>query len=63
MKKCKVIRKLVYKSDNPIERSYSQLENGQVVADIQRSVYQECKKECKNMTKKQVREYLTKKGS
>lgn len=62
MKKCKLIKKIVYKTDDPKVREYKQLSNGQVVADIQRSVYQETKKACKNMSKKQVLEYLAKKG-
>lgn len=53
---------MIYKTDNPKDRQYRQLANGQVVADIQRTVYQECKKECKGMSKKQIKEYLAKKG-
>jgi hypothetical protein len=63
MKKCKLIKKIIYKTDDPKKREYNQLSNGQVIADIQRSVYQSCKKECKNKTKKQTKEFLkTKKG-
>lgn len=58
MKKCKVIKKIIYKELNPSERVYKQLPNGQVVADIYRAVYQDSKKECRNMTKKQVKEHL-----
>jgi hypothetical protein len=61
MKKCKVIKKAIYKDINPRERAYKQLPNGQVVADIYRAVYQDSKKECKNMTKKEVKEHLKRK--
>jgi hypothetical protein len=62
VKKSKIIKKIIYKSDNPRERTYTQLKNGQVIADLQRTVYQQTKKECKNMTRKQVKEHLSRKG-
>jgi len=59
-KKVKLMKKLIYRTDSPREREYKQLSNGQVVSDLQRTVYQESKKQCKDMSKKEVREYLKK---
>lgn len=62
MKNVKYLKKKIYKDIDPKERAYKMLPNGQVVADIYRSVYQESKKICKNMSKKEIDFYLTTKG-
>ncbi len=57
--KARLIRKAVYRgTDNYRTRTYKQLDNGQVVADIQRSVYQLLKKECQYMTHVEIKKYL-----
>ena len=55
----KLIKKIVYKGVNPRERQYHTIEGtGQIVSDVFRSVYQEMKKECKGMSKGQIKEHL-----
>jgi hypothetical protein len=57
-RKAKLIRKLVYKAQDPRSREYKQLKEGQVLSDLHRSVYQEMKKECQKMTLREVKENL-----
>ena len=55
----KLIKKIVYKGVNPRERQYTTLEKtGQIVSDVYRNVYQDMKKECKGMSKAQIKEHL-----
>jgi alanine dehydrogenase len=57
-RKAKLIKKAVYKTQEPRKREYKQLQNGQILSDLHRSVYQEMKKECRNMTRKEVKANL-----
>jgi len=57
-KRVKLIKKGVYRKDDPRVREYKQLPNGQVISDVQRTVYQEQKKECKGKSRKDIREHL-----
>ena len=57
-RKAKQIRKAVYRKEDPKKREYKQLDNGQVIADLHRGVYQEMKKECRHMTKSEVKSHL-----
>ena len=60
-KKAKLIKRMVYRKDSPKERKYRQLkENGMVVSDLQRTVYQETKQLCQNKNSKEIKQYLTK---
>lgn len=54
----KLIKKLVYQSINPKERQYHTDDKGTITADIYRGTYQTSKKECKGMSKSQIREHL-----
>lgn len=59
MKNKKLIKKIVYNGINPRERQYHQMDKtGQIVADVYRAVYQDMKKQCKGMTKTQIKEHL-----
>ena len=60
--KAKLIRKMVYKNADSKEREYTQLQNNQVISDLHRSVYRDMKKECRNMTKSEIRTHLSSKN-
>lgn len=57
-KKLKLITKAVYKNGDRSVSEYNTDEKGTIRADIQRSVYQILKKECKKMNKNQILEHL-----
>ena len=57
-KKLKLIKKAVYKGGDTKVVEYKTTDKGQIVADIQRSVYQVLKRECRNMNKKQIAEHI-----
>lgn len=61
-KKLRIIKKAIYRgADNYRDRQYRRLDNGQIVSDLHRSVYRDVKKECRNMTRQQVIQFLTRK--
>lgn len=64
-KKAKFIRKTIFKhaAKEDLVPNYVQLETGQVVnKNLHKSVYRETKKLVQHMSRKQIKEYLTKKG-
>lgn len=62
MKKSKIqlFKKKIYKNEDPRQRTYNISNTGQVTSDLSRQVYQDLKKECRNMTKKEIKLYLEK---
>ena len=54
----KLIKKLVYQKIDPSERQYHTDDKGTITADIYRGTYQHSKKECKGMSKAQIKEHL-----
>jgi len=58
-KKSKLIHKLIYRGEKErLEKTYKTLEGGQVMSSVYRCVYQDAKKECRDMTMGQIKEHL-----
>ena len=60
-KNVKLIKKLVYQKIDPSERQYHTDDKGTITADIYRGTYQHSKKECKGMSKAQIKKHLERK--
>ena len=61
VKNKKLIKKLVYQKIDPKERQYHTDDKGTITADIYRGTYQHSKKECKGMSKAQIKKHLERK--
>ena len=58
-KKLKIIKKAIYQNGSVSVSEYKRInETGQIIADLQRSVYQTLKKECNSMNKQQIAKHL-----